>query len=463
MTILHPNQANFSIHVQVAVVGGGGCGLTAALSASQAGAEALVLEQDAATLGTTAMSTGLIPASGSRLQRSAGVEDSADLFAQDILSKCRRQTDAGMVRALAAASAATVDWLAGVGVPLSLVDSFLYPGHSRHRMHGTPNRTGGELMAALGRAVAQSRAHVLTNAKVKALFADASRRVHGVRCLRPDGAAEDIGCQALVLACCGFAGNPELVKEHLPEIAEGVFFGHAGNKGDALRWGRQLGADVADLHAYQGHGGLAAGHGVPILWPVIMEGGVQVNNLGRRFADESRGYSEQAVDVLAQPGHVAYTIYDERLHELMQEFDDYRDAMAAKAIKSGRCAAQLAERLKLPPQGLEETLAEVARHTRSGLPDAFGRRFAKRPALAPPYRGVKVTGALFHTQGGLRVDAHGQVLSCAGPPLPNLFAGGGAARGVSGPSCWGYLAGNGLLTATTLGRLAGRRAATLGT
>jgi fumarate reductase flavoprotein subunit len=70
-----------------------------------------------------------------------------------------------------------------------------------------------------------------------------------------------------------------------------------------------------------------------------------------------------------------------------------------------------------------------------------------------------VTGALFHTQGGLAVDAAGRVLRDDGRALPNLFAGGGAARGVSGPSCWGYIAGNGLLTATTFGRLAGAAAA----
>jgi fumarate reductase flavoprotein subunit len=81
--------------------------------------------------------------------------------------------------------------------------------------------------------------------------------------------------------------------------------------------------------------------------------------------------------------------------------------------------------------------------------------------LQAPYYAVKVTGALFHTQGGLVVNAEARVLREDGSALPNLFAGGGAARGISGPSCWGYMAGNGLLTATTFGRLAGEAAARL--
>jgi fumarate reductase flavoprotein subunit len=92
--------------------------------------------------------------------------------------------------------------------------------------------------------------------------------------------------------------------------------------------------------------------------------------------------------------------------------------------------------------------------------DRFGRDFTGHPPLAPPYRAVKVKGALFHTQGGLVVDAQARVLREDGRPLPNLLAGGGAARGVSGPSSW-YLAGNGLLTATTFGRLAGTTASRL--
>ncbi len=461
MSVLAVSEATFGFDVPVVIIGAGGCGLSAALASAQAGVETLVLERDPTPLGTTAMSTGLIPAAGSVLQKAAGISDSPELFTQDVMKKTRGETDESVVHALAVASARTVDWLHETGVPLSLVDSFLYPGHSVKRMHGTPNRTGAELMGSLQQAAEDAGAGILTQAAVSHLFADDNGRVKGVRCQRPDGSVEDVGCAALILACCGFGGDPDKVAQYMPEIANGVFFGHPGNKGEAIAWGVELGAATADMGAYQGHGGLADGHAIPILWPVIMEGGFQVNRMGQRFSNESRGYSEQAVDVLSQPGNVAFTIFDQRLHELMQEFDDYRDALSAKAVRAAASLEELAEMFGIDSQGLEATQAEVARLTQSGEVDAFGRTFASRPTLSGPFYGVRVTGALFHTQGGLVVDGQARVLNEAGNPLPNLFAGGGAARGISGPSCWGYMAGNGLLTATTLGRLAGEHAAAM--
>lgn len=462
MSILDPDAAQFALRTPVAIVGGGACGLCAGLALRDAGVDALLLEQDRQLAGTTAMSTGLIPGAASRFQRAAGITDSPEQFAADILAKTRGQTDAGIARTLAAASARTVEWLADVhGVPLSLVDSFRYPGHSAMRMHGTPNRTGSELMASLLRAGERAGLDVLTGARVETLFADGTGRVHGLRIARPDGHTEDLACDALVLACCGYGGNRELVAELIPEIIAAEFFGHPGNRGDALRWGQALGAAVADLGGYQGHAGLAKGYGVPILWPVIVAGGIQVNTAGQRFADESRGYSEQAVDVLRQPGHVAWTIYDERLHQLMQEFDDYRDAMAAGALRRAGTLAGLCQATDLPEDTLTATLAQVEACVRGSATDAFGRDFRGRAPLTAPWYAVKVTAALFHTQGGLVVDGEARVLRADGSALPNLYAGGGAARGISGPGGWGYLAGNGLLTATTFGRLAGESAARL--
>ncbi len=462
VSVLRPSEARFDAHVPVLIIGAGGCGLCAGLAARQAGAEVLVLERDKSALGTTAMSTGLIPAASSRFQREQGIEDSPARFAADIMEKTHGQTDEAIALALAKESARTLEWLADDhDVPLSLVTSFLYPGHSVMRMHGTPNRTGSELMGALMRAAGRADLDVVTEATVTDLFADETGRIFGARSTRPDGETEDIGCDALILACCGFAGNPEMIAELIPEIVPAEFYGHPGNKGEAIAWGRELGAALADIRSYQGHGGLAKGYGVPILWPVIIEGGFQVNKAGRRFANEARGYSEQAVDVLAQSGHVAFTIYDARLHKLMQEFDDYRDAMDAGAIRTAPDLEGLCELTGVSLEGLRDTMAEVAAMVRGERTDTLGRDFTQKPMLEPPYYAVRVTGALFHTQGGLVVDHSGRVKRPDGSLFPNLWAGGGAARGISGPSCDGYIAGNGLLTATTFGRLAGESAAAM--
>jgi fumarate reductase flavoprotein subunit len=445
----------------VLIVGGGGCGLTAALSAHEHGAEVLVLERDATALGTTAMSTGLIPGPGSRFQKEKGIDDTPELFAADVMAKTKGKTDPDMALHLAREGAPTVEWLTDYAkVPLSLVDSFQYPGHSRMRMHGTPNRTGSELMGALHQACERAALDVMTEAPVESLFADETGHVHGVRVRRPDGSEEDIGCQALILACCGFAGSREMLQEYIPEILEATFFGHPGNKGDAIIWGRALGADIADIHSYQGHGGLAYGQGIPILWAHIVRGGFQVNASGVRFSDESRGYSEQAVDIVAQPGHWAWSIYDQRIHDAMKEFDDYQDAIKADCIRHAETAEELCKVTGLPAT-LKTTLADVAAMAAGQKQDSFGRDFTKGWTLQPPYKAVKVSGALFHTQGGLVVDKEARVLRADKSPLPNLFAGGGAARGISGVGNYGYLAGNGLLAATALGRLAGRAAAKL--
>ena len=446
--------------IEVAIIGAGACGLCAGLAASQEGAEVLIVERDSTPLGTTAMSTGLIPAAGTSFQKSAWIEDDAAQFSNDICAKTGFRNDESITMALARESAVTIEWLAEAQkVPLSLVDSFVYPGHSAMRMHGSPNRTGAELMGSLCNAAERAGVQILTSATVTHLFADEDQRVHGIRCERPDGSLEDLACASLILACCGFAGNAEMVHRYIPEIGKGEFFGHAGNKGDAVVWGQALGAETADMSAYQGHGGLAKGYGIPILWPAIIEGGFQVNLSGNRFSNETRGYSEQAVDVLGQEDAVAWTFFDELRHKLMLEFDDYRDAVSAGAIRTGQSLEEICAQTGLPIVALGKTISEVTYLAESHSTDNFGRSFKGKKALRAPYYAVKVTGALFHTQGGLEVDKTGRVLRPDGSALPNLYAGGGAARGISGPDASGYLAGNGLLTATTFGRLSGIAAA----
>ena len=446
------------LHFPIVIIGGGGTGLCAALAAADAGCEVLVLERDSTPLGSTAMSTGMIPASGTPEQAAAGIVDSPERFTADMVAKTKGEVDPFLALRVAQESVGTIAWLRDDhGVPLELIDGFLYPGHSVRRMYGTPNRTGGELMAALESACASAGIPILTEATATAVLRDGDR-VTGVRYARRDGSEEEVTCDALILACSGFAGNAEMVARFIPEMAQATYHGHPGNKGDAIRWGLEMDAGVADMEAYQGHGGLAAGHGIPILWPLIMEGGFQVNVEGQRFSDESTGYSEQAARVNSQPGHVAWSIFDERLHRLMSEFDDYRDALSAGAVVSAPTLAELAEITKLPADALEESATLVAAACAGAVVDPFGRSFRPEHKLEAPYYAAKVTGALFHTQGGLVIDGDARVLKSDGSPFPNLYAGGGAARGVSGKGSSGYMAGNGLLAATTFGRLAGQTA-----
>lgn len=458
--VIRTENVETIMDIPVVIVGGGGTGLCAALAARDAGVEVLVIERDRQPLGTTSMSTGLIPAAGSKAQIAEQIEDSPAIFAQDIIAKTKGNVDQALVARLAEQSARTIDWLMeDHAIGLSLVEGFTYPGHSALRMHGMPSRSGGELMGALAAACEAAGVDILTDATVDVLYVNADNRVIAVAATRPDGGQDVVGCGALILASCGFAGNQEMVADLIPELEHATFHGHPGNKGHAIAWGKKLGASMADLSAYQGHAGLAAGYGIPILWPLIVEGGIQVNRAGQRFSNEAAGYSEQAVKVLQQEGHVAWSIYDETRHQIMEQFDDYQQAKSAGCLIAAATLEELAEKAGIDEAGLMASVEETWALIESGAPDRFDRRFEGKRKLSPPYYAVRVTGALFHTQGGLEVDGDARVLLDDRSPFPNLYAGGGAARGISGPGADGYIAGNGLLTATTLGRLAGEQAA----
>ena len=441
-----PDPGGFEARVDTVVVGAGAAGLVAALAARERGRAVLVLERDAVPSGSTALSAGLIPAAGTRAQRAAGIADDPERFAADIQAKAGGENDPALVALMARAAGPAVDWLTERhDLPLTLVDGFDYPGHSRRRMHGLPDRAGRTLVDALRARAEAAGADILGDAAVATLFHD-GRRVAGVGLARGDR----IGCGRLVLACNGFGGDRAKVRAHMPEIADALWFGHDGNRGEALDWGAALGARTRHLGAYQGHGNVAHPHGILVTWATITEGGVQVNREGRRFHDEGRGYSEAARAVLAQPGGEAVTVFDARIETVARQFEDYRRAEAAGAVVAADDPAALARRLRLPPDAVADEIATIPR----GGPDRFGRRFPG-PPLAPPFRAVRVTGALFHTQGGLVVDDRARVVHRDGGAFPNLHAAGGAACGVSGRGDGGYLSGNGLLAAVTLGRIAG--------
>jgi len=448
--LIAPAPDHFDLTVQTLIIGAGACGLIAALAAKEAGQEVLVIEADAVPSGSTALSAGLIPAAGTRIQRAAGIDDTPAQFAADIQAKAQHENEQVLVDTLAGRAGDVIDWLAQrYGLPFSVVTNFDYPGHSKRRMHGLPTRAGAELIDALRSACEAAEIDIICDRRATQLYLD-GRQIAGVSMALPGGTVETVGCAKLVLACNGFGGNRNLVAQHMPQIKEGLWFGHDGNQGEAIAWGADLGAELMHLGAYQGHGNVAHPHGILITWATMTEGGVQVNRAGERFWNEAQGYSEAARAVLAQPGGEAFAIFDGRIAKIAGQFEDFKQAVAVGAVRQHDTVEDLAEDLGLPPATLVKTLADIP----SQGSDLFGRKFAGE-SLAPPYCGVRVTGALFHTQGGLRVNETAQVLDRGGAPFPNLYAGGGAACGVSGRGDSGYLSGNGLLSAVVLGYLSG--------
>ena len=441
-------------HVPVTIVGAGACGLVAGITLRDAGVDCVLLERDAQPSGSTALSSGFIPAAGTPMQQAAGVEDSPALFSADIAAKAQGRAADHLVKAYSEVIGPVVGTLASKhAINFIVLDGFLYPGHSVRRMHAVPEKTGAALMAQLERAALAAGADILTEATVREIWVNDARCVIGVGYTRPDGRIEHLACDALVLACNGFGGNPALVRELLPEMKDALFAGHTGNDGSAIAWGRALGARLADLGGYQGHGSWAVPQGALISWALMMEGGMQLNARGERFHDETHGYSEAAVEVLAQPGGLAWNVFDAPILALARTFPDFCAAEAAGALKRCDDAQALAALIGCDATKIIATLQDLA--LTSSLKDSktrLDRVFAR--SLQAPYYAIKVTGALFHTQGGLDIDAQCRVLDEAGQPFPNLLAAGGAARGVSGDAVWGYLSGNGLLSAVAGGAIA---------
>ncbi len=452
----------FDASCDVLIVGAGAAGLIAALRAHEAGAAVLVLERDPVPRGSTALSAGLIPAAETRFQREAGIVDSRQAFGADIMAKAHGEADQHAVATVIEAAGPALEWLGDRHeLPFSVIANFTYPGHSACRMHGLPSRSGGELMDRLRSAAETAGVDIVTNARVTTLFQDHAGQIAGVEISRPDGGTDRIGCNSLVLASNGYGGNAALVAAEIPQMAGALYFGHPGNQGEAVLWGRALGADTRHLAGHQGHGSVAHPHGILITWATITEGGFQVNLDGLRFADESRGYSESAEAVIAQRDGVAWTVFDARIAAIARQFEDFRQAEAAGAILMADNLDDLATRMKLPSAALARTMRDVNEAKANGLVDGFGRDWSGTMPLNAPFCAVKVTGALFHTQGGLVVDGEARVMRPDGTRFPNLFAAGGAACGVSGMLASGYLSGNGLLTAVAYGYLAGAAAASV--
>jgi fumarate reductase flavoprotein subunit len=451
-------NVEFDIEVDVLVIGAGGCGLVAAIAADDAGAKTAVLEKLERPGGNTSLSSGSIPGAGTRFQAAAGVTDDALRFRADLM-RVSGAHDAPHVEAvLAERSAELVEWLVDcAGVNLELVETYRHVGHSVARLHAPPSRDGADLVRDLERTVEERGIPVACGQPaVRLLVSD--DRVIGAQTRDRRSETTLVGARSVILASNGFGANRPLLAEMCPLAVAAQYAGAIGSEGEALTWGQELRAATGNTAAFQGHAALASRNGALVTWTVVERGAVIVDCDGRRIADETIGYSAFAARELAARGPF-HMIYDTRIaNNVRAGQPSFEEVCQPGVMIVAETLQDLATRLDLDAATLQETIADASQAV-AGAEDAFTRRDWGLGALVPPFCATRIEPALFHTQGGLMVDSAARVLRDDGTPINGLFAGGGAAVGISGRSgSDGYTSGNGLLSALGLGYIAGRTA-----
>lgn len=446
--------------VDVVIAGAGACGLIAAIRAAQLGASVALVEKLDHFDGDTTRSTGTIPAAGTRLQREAGITDNVDDMVADIERITGPHDMTFLNRLLCEQSAPVVEWLMDhCGVRFKLYTTYMHIGHQTPRLHIQPGGKGMELLDSLDQAVRRAGISIAYSTPVRQLLLDSEGRVTGVE-VESAGVRRRILAKKTILASGGFGGNDALLREYCPEIAGAPFFGAPGSQGEAIEWGRALGARLANIGAYQPHGSVAYPQRHLLTWSAAEMGAFYVNRSGKRFGNENVGYSGFGAKVMAQ-NNEAYAIYDARIRDFIGEnLETYKNLVKMGGAQEAATVEQLAALHGIDAANLARTLESYTRAAKGLAPDEFGRtKFGMAPLVAP-FVVTRVHACLFHTQGGLMVDAQAHVMKTDGQPIPNLLAGGGAAACISGKSGGaGYVSGNGLLTASVLGYIAGETAA----
>ncbi|HEY7557244.1 MAG TPA: FAD-dependent oxidoreductase, partial [Candidatus Binatia bacterium] len=302
-------QSSDPVVNDIIVIGAGGCGLMAALVSASKGARVVLLEKTDKAGGGTAFSSRGIRAAGSRCQREAGIADSAELYAQDILRRNNNESDAALTRRLAEISGRVTDFLADVtGIEFRLGE-FAF-GHSARRSHSwTADKN---ITDFLFEAVEREKSiQVYFSTPVLSLKQEASGAVTGV--VTEKGV---LTARKVILASGGFSASRELLSRYIPKAVDIPFPGHYGSTGDGIKIGLAAGAATENMGAFQPYPAYV-GPGKRAVSPeVALSGGIMVDRNGKRFVDETKYPGGLGTKMLDLPGKQAWEIFDERIFQL---------------------------------------------------------------------------------------------------------------------------------------------------
>lgn len=445
----------------VAVIGSGAAGLSAAIAAADAGASVVVLEADTRVGGSSRLSGGHFYAAGTSVQRAAGIEDSADAMFRHYMTLNQWLVEPSVVRRYCDLSAPTFEWARELGVHFP--PDGLYQSGVGTVPRGHPPEGGGEaVIEVLEAARARRAVDLVLDARVTGLTHQAGA-IQGIEI-----GADRASCGAVVIAAGGFGANPAMLEKHYPDAARAGnwawYIGAPQARGDGLSLGQSVGA------ALDGHN-----RGLLLLTPgfsrdleVLLPGWlVLINRQGRRFADETAPYTVLG-GLVARQGGAVYAVFDEAARAAAAPNRLFRaywvDEVLHNKAEDGTIVRadtldELAARTEIAPAALRGTLERYNADCARGEDSAFFKAAdGMRPVTTPPFYAVEVRPAIICWTGtGLRIDADTRVLGTDELPIPGLYAAGETVGSLHGDR---YIGGGGSFgPCMVFGKLAGEQAA----
>lgn len=441
----------------IVVIGAGGAGLSAAVSAAEtdAGLKVIVLEKQGIIGGNTNYSTGGINAAETDIQKSLGIEDSKKLFYDDTMKGGKYENIPSLVENLVEHAPVTISWLTGLGADLS--DVGLMGGSSVKRTHRPKGGTaiGPHLMKILKAATSNKNIEIRTSNKVTGLLSAVDGSVTGVKVQNANGSTYTLKAKAVIIATGGFGANLEMVTSLQPSLKGFATLNHPGATGDAFGWMKAIGGATIQMANIQIHPTAEATNHILITEAVRGNGAILVNHESKRFCNEMDTRDVVSAAILEQTKGEAFLIFDQGVRKSLASIETYANQ---HLLKEGNTLAELAEAIGIPAADIEATLKRYNAQQKAGVDEDFGRSATEMTAAleTAPYYAVCVTPAIHHTMGGLSVNTNTQVLRTDGTPIPGLYAAGEVTGGLHGAN---RLGGNGVADIVVNGRLAGIAAA----
>ena len=489
-----------TVDADVVVVGAGGAGMTAAITAAAEGKSVVILESQSMVGGNSVRATGGMNAGKTVYQdenefgESAGVEktlktaaekyadnetitalaktvseqwaayqanptgyfDSVELMELDTMIGGKGINDPELVETLCANSADAIDWLDEHGITLHDVSSF--GGASVKRIHRPVNAegktvsVGSYMIPLLEENCKKAGVQILLNTTANEILTDANGAAAGIKATGSTGETVTVNAKAVVLTTGGFGANLDMVVKYKPELKGFMTTNAAGIQGQGIEMAEAIGAATVDMDQIQIHPTVEANTAALITEGLRGDGAVLINAEGKRFIDEVGTRDVVSAAEIAQTGSYSWLVVDQAMVDASSVIQGY---IKKGYTVTGETYEELGEAMGVDAAAFAETMEKWNGYVEAKNDPDFGRTSFANPLNTAPYYAVKVTAGVHHTMGGLKINANTEVLNEKGEVIPGLFAAGEVTGGVHGAN---RLGGNAVADFTVFGRIAGAAA-----